>query len=136
MIERVKGAQVAVMMVTIYTLVLAALLTERRSREEGLRRLLEALPAAIQTRDTAGRITYCNQAAVDLWGKRPVFGKTRGTIFTASSIRTARRCRTISNLARFRMTERRKVRGPRKRILRASRRQAYPDHPLSFASFR
>ena len=82
MLERVKGAQAAVTMVTAYTLVLAALFTERRSREEGLRRLLEALPAAIQTTDTAGRITYCNQAAVDLWGKRPVLGKdTRHNLY-------------------------------------------------------
>ena len=80
--ERVKGAQAAVTMVTVYTLVLTALLTERRSREEGLRRLLEALPAAIQTTDTAGRITYCNQAAVDLWGKRPELGKdTRHNLY-------------------------------------------------------
>jgi PAS domain S-box-containing protein len=80
--ERAKGTQAAVMMVTIYTLVLTALLTERRSREEGLRRLLEALPAAIQTTDTAGRITYCNQAAVELWGKRPVLGKdTRHNLY-------------------------------------------------------
>src|SRR5204862_5600983 len=73
--ERAKGTQATVMTVTIYTLVLTGLLTERRSREEGLRRLLEALPAAIQTTDTAGRITFCNQAAVDLWGKRPELGK-------------------------------------------------------------
>jgi integral membrane sensor domain MASE1 len=100
--ERAKGTQAAVMMVTIYTLVLTALLTERRSREEGLRRLLEALPAAIQTTDTAGRITYCNQATVDLWGKRPELGKTRGTIFTDYITRTARRCRTMSSFARSR----------------------------------
>ena len=47
-----------------------------------MRRLLEALPAAIQTTDTAGRVTYCNQAAVDLWGKRPELGKdTRHNLY-------------------------------------------------------
>jgi PAS domain S-box-containing protein len=73
--DRAKGAQAAVLMVTVYTLVLSALLTERRSSEKTLHRLLDALPAAIQTTDTAGRITYCNQAAVDMWGTRPEFGK-------------------------------------------------------------
>jgi PAS domain S-box-containing protein len=46
-----------------------------RSKEEGFRQLLEALPAAIQTTDTAGGITYCNQAAVNLWGVRPEVGR-------------------------------------------------------------
>ncbi len=43
--------------------------SERRARE-----LLEALPAAIYTTDAAGRITYFNQAAVDLSGRRPELG--------------------------------------------------------------
>jgi len=42
---------------------------ERRCRE-----LLEALPTAIYTTDVAGRITFYNQAAVDLWGRRPEIG--------------------------------------------------------------
>lgn len=33
--------------------------------------LLEALPVAVYTTDAAGRITSYNQAAVDLWGRRP-----------------------------------------------------------------
>ena len=37
--------------------------SERKSRE-----LLGALPAAIYVTDAAGRITYCNQNAIDLWG--------------------------------------------------------------------
>jgi PAS domain S-box-containing protein len=41
----------------------------RRARE-----LREALPAAIYTTDPAGRITYYNQAAVELWGRRPELG--------------------------------------------------------------
>ena len=76
-VERVKGAQASVMMVTVYTLVLVALLTERRSGEERLRQLLCALPAAIHTTDTAGRITFYNRAAVDLWGAIPELGKDK-----------------------------------------------------------
>ena len=37
--------------------------------------LLDALPAAVYTTDTAGKITYCNEAAVELAGRRPVLGK-------------------------------------------------------------
>ena len=73
--ERVKGAQLAVTMVTAYTLVLSALFVERRQREAAFRRLLGALPAAVYTTDEVGRITYCNQAAVDLWGVNPELGK-------------------------------------------------------------
>jgi PAS domain S-box-containing protein len=80
--DRVHGAQTILMMVMVSTLVLTALFAALkrsnellRSKEAGFRQLLEALPAAIQTTDTAGRITYCNQAAVDLWGVRPEVGR-------------------------------------------------------------
>ena len=90
-IERVHGVQTTVMVTTVFTLVLVALFTDRRSREALLersneqlrnqeaafRRLLGALPAAIHTTDTAGRITYCNKAAVDLWGVSPEIGKDK-----------------------------------------------------------
>jgi PAS domain S-box-containing protein len=76
-VDRVKGAQAAVAMVTVYTYVLLALLTERRLREKRLHRLLGALPAAIYTTDKTGHITYCNQAAVELWGTQPELGKTQ-----------------------------------------------------------
>ena len=33
--------------------------------------LLEALPVAVYATDAEGRITFFNQAAVDLWGYRP-----------------------------------------------------------------
>jgi PAS domain S-box-containing protein len=46
-----------------------------RNQEEAYRRLLGALPAAIYTTDAAGRITYCNQAAIDMWGMKPELGK-------------------------------------------------------------
>lgn len=36
--------------------------------------LLEALPAAVYTTDTEGRITFYNRAAADLWGHRPELG--------------------------------------------------------------
>ena len=53
-------------------------ITERKQAEERLQRserrfreLLEALPAAIYVTDAAGRITYYNQGAADLWGAIP-----------------------------------------------------------------
>ena len=45
-----------------------------RESEQHLQDLLEAIPAAIYTTDAAGRITYFNQAAVDLAGRTPVLG--------------------------------------------------------------
>ena len=36
------------------------------------RHLVEGLPAALYTTDAAGRLTLYNDAAVDLWGERPV----------------------------------------------------------------
>jgi two-component system, LuxR family, sensor kinase FixL len=39
--------------------------------EQSFRELLDALPAAIYTTDTAGRITFYNEAAAELWGQRP-----------------------------------------------------------------
>jgi PAS domain S-box-containing protein len=38
-------------------------------------RLLNILPAAIYTCDLAGRVTYYNQAAADLWGRAPELNK-------------------------------------------------------------
>src|SRR5262245_29148892 len=38
--------------------------------------LLQALPAAIYATDTAGRITFYNDAAAKLWGCRPEIGKS------------------------------------------------------------
>jgi PAS domain S-box-containing protein len=40
-------------------------------RDDFFRRLVNALPAAVYTTDAAGRITYFNQAAADLWGCCP-----------------------------------------------------------------
>jgi PAS domain S-box-containing protein len=39
--------------------------------------VVEALPAAVYVTDAEGRITYYNQAAVDLWGYRPPLGDSR-----------------------------------------------------------
>lgn len=41
------------------------------------RKLVDALPAAIYTADASGRITYYNEAAVELWGHRPVLGESQ-----------------------------------------------------------
>jgi PAS domain S-box-containing protein len=56
-------------------------ITERREAqrkledsERRLQDLLAAIPAAIYTTDAQGRITYFNQAAVDLAGRTPVIG--------------------------------------------------------------
>ena len=49
---------------------------ERQSHD-----LLQALPAAIYVTDAAGRITFYNEAAAELWGQRPELGKSE---FTAS----------------------------------------------------
>ncbi|HEU0061820.1 MAG TPA: PAS domain-containing protein [Hyphomicrobiaceae bacterium] len=48
---------------------------EKSERE--IRGLLEALPVAIYMTDPAGYITYCNAAAVTLWGLRPAPGTSR-----------------------------------------------------------
>ena len=45
-----------------------------RERERRFHQLLDALPAAIYTTDTAGRLTYYNESAADLWGYRPDLG--------------------------------------------------------------
>jgi PAS domain S-box-containing protein len=44
--------------------------SERRSRG-----MLESLPVAVYSTDAEGRITFYNQAAVDLWGRRPEIGQ-------------------------------------------------------------
>jgi PAS domain S-box-containing protein len=87
--DRVHGGQAIVITLMASTLVLTALFEGLkrsnellRVKEAGFRQLLDALPAAIQTTDTAGRITYCNQAAVELWGARPRLGRdTRHSLY-------------------------------------------------------
>ena len=39
------------------------------------RHIIESLPAAIYTTDAAGRITFYNEAAVEMWGRRPELGE-------------------------------------------------------------
>ena len=55
--------------------------TRLQESERALRDLLGALPAAIYVTDAAGRITYCNDAAVKLWGGRPRLGEDRWSDF-------------------------------------------------------
>jgi PAS domain S-box-containing protein len=57
-------------------------ITERRrmerdleANERRLSELLEALPAAVYTTDAAGRLTFYNQAAVELAGREPRLGE-------------------------------------------------------------
>src|ERR1017187_3302968 len=47
-----------------------------RERERRFRELLDALPAAIYTTDAAGRLTYYNDDAAELWGHRPALGSS------------------------------------------------------------
>jgi len=49
----------------------------RKSPETRYADLLAALPYAIYTTDATGRITFYNEAAVALWGRRPVLGRDR-----------------------------------------------------------
>src|SRR5262245_58025958 len=47
-----------------------------RERERRFRQLLDALPAAVYATDASGRITYYNEAALALWGQRPLLGSS------------------------------------------------------------
>ena len=51
--------------------------SDLQARERWYRELLEALPAAIYTTDAEGRITFYNQAAVELSGSRPELGSDK-----------------------------------------------------------
>jgi len=64
-------------------------ITERKHAEQKLenseresRSLLGALPAAIYVTDPAGRITYCNQNAINLWGAEPKLGTDKWCDFS------------------------------------------------------
>jgi PAS domain S-box-containing protein len=48
-----------------------------RRKEEQLRQVLDALPAAIYTTDPDGCLTYYNRAAAELAGREPVIGKDK-----------------------------------------------------------
>jgi PAS domain S-box-containing protein len=50
---------------------------EIQANERRMRELLEALPAAIYTTDPEGRITFFNQAAVELAGRKPELGSDK-----------------------------------------------------------
>jgi PAS domain S-box-containing protein len=51
-----------------------AIVLDAKHSETQLRAVLDALPAAVYTTDAVGRVTYYNQAAADLAGRRPVLG--------------------------------------------------------------
>ncbi len=48
---------------------------ESKRNEERLRDVVSALPAAVYTTDREGRITFFNEAAAELWGRRPELDK-------------------------------------------------------------
>ncbi len=101
-----------------------------RNQEKAFRRLLEALPAAIHTTDTAGRITFCNKAAIDLWGVNPELHKDKCSdigrlYYPDGTLMPVDLCPT-----KLCLMERRAVARTRG-TLRAPRRKAYSNHPLS-----
>src|SRR5262245_61419093 len=56
--------------------------TKLRESERASRELLGALPAAIYVTDAAGRVTYCNEAAINLWGATPKLGEDKWSSFS------------------------------------------------------
>lgn len=63
---------------------LGTFLRQSQDRVESLRwvqtqdaQILASLPVAVYTTDAAGWITYYNEAAVALWGRRPALGQDR-----------------------------------------------------------
>jgi PAS domain-containing protein len=52
-------------------------IADQKSAEARYADLLAALPFAVYTTDATGRITFYNEAAVALWGRRPVLGRDR-----------------------------------------------------------
>jgi PAS domain S-box-containing protein len=68
MLERVKGAQVAVTMVTAYTLVLAALFTERRQSEMSLKLALDGAKLGAFSADLATGHLECDLRAAGMHG--------------------------------------------------------------------
>src|SRR5215510_5025092 len=67
-LERVKGAQLAVTMVTAYTLVLVALFAERRQREAALRLALDGAELGAFSADLATRHFECDARTTSLQG--------------------------------------------------------------------
>jgi DNA-binding response OmpR family regulator len=63
-----------------------------RDSERQLQDLIAAVPAAIYTTDAEGKITYFNQGAVELTGRTPTNGASRGNC----TIPTVGRSRTTS----------------------------------------
>ena len=69
---------------------------EIRQRDNQMRTILDALPAAVYTTDAEGTITYYNRAAVELAGREPALGKDKWCVTFRIYTPTASCCRTIS----------------------------------------
>ena len=69
------GQLVSTRCFTVDVTELMAAREEARRKDDQLRQVLDALPAAVYTTDAAGKITYYNKAAVELAGRRPEIGK-------------------------------------------------------------
>ena len=49
---------------------------QKLSPQTDFRKIVDELPAAVYTTDAQGRLTYFNDAAATLWGRKPELGKT------------------------------------------------------------
>ena len=70
--------------------------TALRDNERRLQDLLAAIPAAIYTTDANGKITYYNEAAVELAGRRPTIGSDEWCVTWKLYWATERHCRTTN----------------------------------------
>ncbi len=68
--------QSAAMIISSYNEIRERLQTQEalRGSEERISKLLELMPAAVYTCDAAGRITYFNRRAAEIWGREPRLG--------------------------------------------------------------
>ena len=58
-------------------LVLGAAMTAQDNEVRRFEQILQALPVAVYTTDTAGNVAFYNAAAVALWGERPEIGQSQ-----------------------------------------------------------
>ncbi|NML38451.1 PAS domain S-box protein [Chitinophaga sp. G-6-1-13] len=70
-----NGGITGIMMVAVEVTEQVYALRRAENSERYYRHLLQGLPAAIYTCDADGRILWYNEAAVSLWGRKPVIGK-------------------------------------------------------------
>lgn len=106
--------------------------SERRQRE-----LMRALPIACYTVDAEGRLTFFNEAAVELWGRRPDLGATKWTGAQAMTTVEGAALPAEESAIATALREKRSVRGTESLVIRPDGERrwvvAYPD-PILDAS--